>query len=93
MKKHEPKSFLVNVAYKLHPKIGKLYESAPRFFNDGIVELLCLIISNVAIFLLSFYGFVELGLVLLNLCIVTPITFCIKFMLHKNWVWKKEVKE
>ena len=83
------KPFLVGLAYKIHPSLGKLYEASPRFFNDGIVELLCLIILNVFLFFLTTFGIVGFGLVILNLCIVTPITFCIKYFLYKKWVWKQ----
>ena len=83
------KPFLVGLAYKIHPSLGKLYEASPRFFNDGIVELLCLIILNVFLFFLTTFGIVGLSLVIVNLCIVTPITFCLKYFLHKTWVWKQ----
>lgn len=74
------------VAYKLHPTLGELYNEHIQFFNDGFVELICLIIANVGIVLLS-YSFVGLNLALLSLVIVTPITFSIKYLLHKLWVW------
>jgi hypothetical protein len=77
------------IAYKVHPSIGKLYDGHTRFFNDGIMELICLIIANVFIFFFSVGGIVGWTLVLLNLAIATPITFCIKYLGHKYWVWAK----
>ena len=78
--------FLSQIAYKLHPKLGGVYEKHVKFFNDGIVELLCLVIANTFIAVASYY-FIGLPLALLSFCFVTPITFCIKYFLHKFWVW------
>ena len=84
------KPFLIGLAYKINPTLGKIYEASPRFINDGIVELTCLIIANIGVFFLSVAGFIGWSLVLLNLCCVTPLTFCIKYVAHKHWVWRKE---
>jgi len=74
------------VAFDIHPKIGELYESHMKFFNDGLVELICLIITNSFIAIGSYY-FIGLTLAFLSFCFVTPITFAIKYLLHKFWVW------
>jgi len=76
------------IAHKLHPKLGQLYDNHTKFFNDGFVELVCLIIANTSIGILSF-RLIGLPLVLLSLCFVTPITFSLKYFLHKLWVWAK----
>ena len=83
------KPFLIGLAYKINPTLGKIYEASPRFINDGIVELTCLIIVNIGVFFFSLSGFVGWGLVLINLFLVTPLTFCIKYVAHKKWVWKQ----
>jgi len=77
------------IAYKVHPKIGKLYDQHMQFFNDGIVELMCLMIANVFIIILSYF-FIGLSLAIILTFTATPITYCIKYLLHKHWVWKKE---
>ena len=74
------------LAYRVHPIFGRLYENHQKFFNDGFVELICLIIANTAIAFLS-YSFIGVSLALLSLFLVTPVTFTIKYFLHKLWVW------
>jgi len=89
-KQIEMNDIIRQIAYKISPSIGKLYDNHIRFFNDGIVELFCLIIANLFVFFLSIAGFIGWNLVLLNLCLATPITFCLKYFLHKLWVWRSD---
>ena len=70
--------------------LGNLYDKHTRFFNDGMVELLCLVIANCSVWLFSYLGFVQLWLVLFSVLVATPITFCLKFLLHKHWVWRQQ---
>ena len=91
-RKLKNKPFLIQLAYAIHPQLGEFYERAERFINDGITELIALIISNIFLYFLTAMGFVELWLVILNLLIVTPITFTLKFLLHKYWVWRGTAK-
>ena len=78
--------FFSQIAYRVHPKLGELYDGHIKFFNDGFVELICLIIANTAIAIIS-YSFIGLALAFISLCLVTPITFTLKYILHKLWVW------
>jgi len=89
-KEIEMNDIIRQIAYKISPSIGKLYDNHVRFFNDGIVELVCLIIANLVVFFLSVAGFIGWGLVLLNVCFATPLTFLIKYCGHKYWVWKND---
>jgi len=83
------KPFLIRLAYVIHPTLGQIYERAERFINDGITELIALIITNVFLYLFTAMGIIKMWLVILNLMIITPITFTLKFLLHKYWVWKQ----
>lgn len=74
-------------AWRIHPRIGDYYDCHTQFFNDGFIELICLVIANVSIAFLSLYV-VGWALALLCLVFVTPITFGIKYLSHKRWVWK-----
>ena len=74
------------LAYKLHPELGKLYESHSRFFNDQFVELIGLIIANVFVIFLSYY-FIGIALALVLLVLSTPVTLIVKYELRKHWVW------
>lgn len=82
-----PSKTFSQIAHRLHPKIGLLYDGHVRFFNDGFVELLCLLIADVFVIVFSFY-FVGLILALVLTCVSTPVTYCLKYLLHKHWVWK-----
>lgn len=79
--------FISQLAWQIHPELGRLYDEYQRFWNDALVELLCLIITNVFIGILS-YNFIGFSLVILITLTATPITFLIKFFMHKKWVWK-----
>ncbi len=70
--------------------VGNLYDKHTRFFNDGIVEFVCLLIANIAVWFFSYLGFVQFWLVMMSIMVATPITFILKFLLHKHWVWKKD---
>jgi len=87
MKTDLPSKIFSRIAYKLHPKLGEFYDSHPRFFNDGIVELVCLLIANGFTWFFS-YHFVGFSLAAMLTLTSTPITYCIKYLLHKYWVWK-----
>ncbi len=80
---------LSQLAYKIHPKLGEYYMTHPRFFNDGFVELVCLLIANVFFWFFSYLGFMQVALVMLTTLVATPITFCLKYLLHKYWVWRQ----
>ena len=71
-------------------EFGELYDNHYRFFNDGLVELICLIVASTFVWTFSHLGFVETPLVLINLAIATPITFATKYLSHKFWVWREE---
>ena len=81
--------FFSQLSHKLHPSLGKLYDKHTKFFNFGLVELVCLIIANASIGILS-YSYIGLALVLLSFCVVTPITFVIKYFANKIWVWSRD---
>lgn len=87
MKSDYPSKLFSQFAYKLHPKLGKFYDCHIQFFNDGFVELICLLIANGFIwsFSLQFTGFT---LIVMLTLICTPVTFVTKYALHKFWVWK-----
>ena len=80
--------WFTRIAYKLHPRLGTLYEQHYQFFNDGFVELVCLIIAYAFTWGFSLYV-IGLELILLLLVVATPITFGLKYFLHKLWVWAK----
>lgn len=70
-------------------EIGVLYDRHLSFFNDGFVELACLLAASFFTYFFSRLGFAEFGLVFLNLAIATPITFSLKYLAHREWVWKR----
>jgi hypothetical protein len=90
MGEKERMNLISQIAHKVHPSIGKLYDAHIQFFNDGIMELICLIIANAFIFFFSVGGIIGWTLVLMNLVIATPLTFAIKYVGHKYWVWKQK---
>jgi len=84
-------SFISRTLHKLPYKLnylGALYDKHTRLFNDGIIELLCLTIANAFVWSFSYLGFIQTSLVAMNLIFATPITFFIKYVAHRNWVWK-----
>lgn len=83
---------IFNLINQVNPKLAMFYLNHERFFNDGIVELACLILANIFIWYFSFSGLKEFMLVLAVTAIGTPITFSIKYLLHKLWVWNHEEK-
>ncbi len=84
-----PSELFSRLAHRVHPRLGHLYDTHIRFFNDGIVELICLMIANGFIWGFSYY-FVGLGLALILTMTSTPITYCLKYLMHKYWVWRTE---
>ena len=79
--------YISHLSHKIHPSLGKLYDKHTKFFNFGVVELICLLFANLTIGLLSFY-YVGLPLVLLSFCLITPVTFLLKYFANKLWVWE-----
>jgi len=75
-------------AYWLHPKFGKFYDEHTQLVNDGVVEALCLVIANIFVWYFSYLA-IGFPLVLMLLLVATPITFALKYVLHKRWVWIK----
>ncbi len=88
MTQNSVSKFFSVVAYRLHPRIGRFYEAHADFLNDGFVELVCLLIASGFVVWFSFY-FVGFTLALVLTLVSTPITFGLKYLLHKYWVWKK----
>jgi hypothetical protein len=76
------------IAYKIHPKLGKLYSGHTQFFNMGLVELACLMVANIFIAFFSLY-FVGILLAIVLTFTATPITYMLKYLLNKHWVWRK----
>lgn len=79
------------LAHKIHPKVGALYDSDVRFWNDGFVGFVIgvpltwllynfLIVPRThdQIILLAFYV----------LCAL--ISFCIQHVLRRKWVFRSE---
>jgi hypothetical protein len=75
------------IAFMIHPKLGLFYDSHARFLNDGFVELICLLIGDGFVMVLSYY-FVGLTLAVILTATATPFTYSFKYLMHKYWVWK-----
>jgi hypothetical protein len=80
-----------SVAFRINPRLATFYIAHEQFLNDAIVELTCLMIANLFIIVFSYY-FIGLALSIVLTLTATPLTFGLKYLLHKHWVWKNENK-